>query len=162
MKASVIYFSQSGKTKAMAEAIVAGMTEGGLDTKAFSVDAVDKDWIKASDCVIIGSPTYYSDISAKMMMFLETLPIYNLPGKLGGAFATAGYVHGGDDIAMQTILTHMLVCGMVVYSGGGSKGNPVIHQGPVSVGVDLDADTKLFQIYGKRMAEQTQVLFGNK
>ena len=40
---------------------------------------------------------------------------YGLAGKLGGAFATADYVHGGGEIAIQAILEHMLVYGMVTY-----------------------------------------------
>ena len=34
---------------------------------------------------------------------------YNLAGKLDGTFATANYVHGGADIAMQCALLHLMI-----------------------------------------------------
>lgn len=159
MKASVLYFSQTGNTRTMAEAIVQGMQEAKAEARAFSIEALDEEWLRNSDCVIIGTPTYYADVSGKMKLFLESLSAYKVAGKLGGAFATAQYIHGGGDIAIQTILRHMLVCGMAVYSGGGAQGKPVIHLGPVAVGQDIDADRQLFRLYGQRMADKAKMLF---
>ena len=51
---------------------------------------------------------------------------YGLTGKLGGAFATAEYLHGGAELGIQTILDHMLVLGMMAYSGGGAYGAHLI------------------------------------
>ncbi len=75
-----------------------------------------------------------------------------LAGKMCGAFATANYIHGGGDIAIQSILSHLMVCGALPYSGGGSFGVPVIHLGPVAVGSKLEESTELFKTYGQRMA----------
>lgn len=159
MKAAVLYFSQTGKTKAMAECIVSGMQQEMVDAKAFSIDEIDAEWLEESKCIVIGTPTYYADLSAKMKVFLETLAQYKPFGKLGGAFATAQYVHGGGDIAVQTILRHMLTYGMLAYSAGGSKGKPVIHLGPVGGCNSKEEDEKLFNIYGQRMAAKTKELF---
>ena len=51
-----------------------------------------------------------------------------------------------------------MMTGMMVYSGGGSKGNPVIHLGPVAIGGELEKYEELFEIYGKRFAEQTAAI----
>lgn len=93
-----------------------------------------------------------------MKVWLEGAGKYNLTGKLGGAFATANYVHGGADIAMQCVLLHLMMTGMMVYSGGGSKGTPVIHLGPVAIGGELEKYEELSEIYGKRFAEQTAAI----
>lgn len=160
MKMSVIYHSESGNTKRMAEVIVAGMEQvSGVDARAFSIHAVDSAWVNESTCVVLGSPAYYASLSGKMKMFLESMGRFALAGKLGGAFATANNVHGGGELAMQTILDHLMVYGMLIYSGGGSQGMPPIHLGPEGIAGKLDESEALFSIYGKRMAEKAMELF---
>ena len=162
MKASVLYHSKSGNTKAMAEVIARGICESGdISAKTFSVDEIDSDWVKESKCVIIGSPTYMASISAKMKDWLDNeAGKYGLGGKIGGAFATAKYVHGGGDLGIRLMLDTMMVFGMLVYSGGGAWGNPVIHLGPVAIDDELSRYEDTFLIYGKRMGEKTLELFG--
>ena len=123
----------------------------------FSIDDVDAEWIKESQCVIIGSPTYYTDSTAKIKEFMEGMKAYGLAGKLGGAFASAKFVYGGGEMALQTILTHMLFFGMMVYSSG-SSAKPPIHMGPVAI--DGIPETKeIFAEYGRRMAKQAKQIF---
>lgn len=111
--------------------------------------------MKESDALIVGTPTYNGYLTARMKAWLESAPVkLNVAGKLGGAYATAAFIHGGGDLAIQCILTHLMVDGMMVYSSGQAKGMPVIHLGPVAIGPDLDSFAELFRIYGKRMAEQ--------
>ena len=69
-------------------------------------------------------------------------------------FATGQYIHGGEDIAINTILIHLMVKGMMTYSGGAACGKPVIHLGPVAISPDKEGFRELFRIYGKRFAEQ--------
>ena len=55
--------------------------------------------------------------------------------------------------------------GMLCYSGGSSKGNPVIHLGPIGVNGNVEAhnDLKFYQdyftVYGERFAEKALELF---
>lgn len=156
MKATIIYESKSGHTKEMAHIIQKGM-EKYLDVKSFSVDTIDETWLNESKCIIIGSPTYYVDISSTMKSFLETLGKYQLTGKLGGAFSTAGFVYGGGDIAIENILKHLLFYGMMVYSSGCSE-NPPIHLGPVAIN-NIKETEVIFETYGERMAKQTLNIF---
>ncbi len=157
MKASIIYHSKSGYTEKMAGLIKKGMESQGLEVKTFSIDAVDEEWTEESKCVIVGTPTYYADLSADMKVFLETLGKYGVAGKLGGAFATARFVYGGGESAISTILHHMLVCGMMVYSSGGTE-KPPIHLGPVAIN-DMEQTEAVFEDYGRRMAQQAKAVF---
>lgn len=159
MKASILFFSKTGNTKALAEKIAEGMNTEGVEAKIFPIDAIDKDWVKESACVLLGSPAYFADVAADVKVFLETLGGYGVAGKLGGAFASAGFSYGGGDLALQTILNHMLVYGMLVYSGGGACGAPPIHLGPVSGGNAPDGTADLFVLYGQRMAKKAKELF---
>ena len=160
MKATVVYVSKTGITASLAEKIAEGLTEGGVEAKAFSYHDIDMDWMTESKTVIIGTPTDYTDAAADTTAFLETLGKYGVAGKLGGAFATAQYAWGGNEMAMMNIIMHEMFFGMLVYSGGGAAGNPPIHIGPIKIGsADYDWDA-LAVDYGKRMAAETIKLFG--
>lgn len=161
MKISVIYHSVTGNTKRMAEVMADAMQSvAGVEARTFGLDGVDKQFLDESRCVVIGTPTYLATMSAAMKTWLDqTSAQYALAGKLGGAFATANYMHGGAEIAIQSLLSHLLVKGMVVYSGGGAMGKPVIHLGPLAIGGKLEEADEYFRIYGQRMATKAAELF---
>ena len=147
MKMTVLYHSVTGNTKTMAQVIAEGMmTVAGVEAKAFPIENWDAAWVKESKCVVLGTPIYLADLCSAV--------------KVGGAFATADYLHGGGDLGIQTILNHMMVLGMLTYSGGGSFGKPVIHLGPVALHGHLEESKELFRLYGQRMATKTVSLFG--
>lgn len=158
---SVIYYSDSGNTRRMAETLVDGLERtDGVEARAFSLDALDAEYIKASKCVIFGTPTHMADMTpALKQWFVEKAKDFNLGGKIGGVFATANYYHGGSELAMQNLVIQMLVKGMLVYSGGSSFGVPIIHVGPVAFGGKLEESEELFLIYGERISQQTAELF---
>ena len=160
MRLAIVYDTKTGNTAKMAEYLIEGFTAvDGAEAKAFPITAVDEEYVKASDALIVGTPTYNGYLTARMKAWLESTPAkLNVAGKLGGAYATAAFIHGGGDLAIQCILTHLLVDGMMVYSSGQAKGMPVIHLGPVAIAPDLDAFADLFRIYGKRMAEQLSLI----
>ena len=78
-----------------------------------------------------------------------------LAGKIGGAFTTADYIHSGGEFGIRLILDHMLMHGMLTYSGGSSFGKPVIHLGTVTLKNHLEESKDSFLLYGQRMATQT-------
>ena len=161
MKMTVLYYSRTGHTRHMAEIIARGMeTEKGVEARAFPLDGVDAAWARESKCIVLGSPIYMAGVCADVITWLQgSFPAYELAGKLGGAFATADYIHGGGDLGIRTILDHMLVYGMLTYSGGGSCGKPVIHLGPVAISNHLEESEETFLAHGKRMAAKTLELY---
>ena len=155
MKFAIIYYSKTGHTREMAEVIARGLAAAGGETRFFSVEeAMDADYIDQCAGVIFGTPT-----------FDEGSRGIKLAGKLGGVFATAHYAQGGADVAIMTLLPHMLVKGMLVYSGGAAHGKPYIHLGPVAldaVGNHYEECKADFEIFGRRFAEKARELFPNK
>ncbi len=156
MKLAIVYDTQTGNTAKMAKYIIEGIsTIDEAEATAFPITDVDEEYVKASDALIVGTPTYNGYLIARMKAWLESAPAkLNVAGKLGGAYATAAFIHGGGDLAIQCILTHLMVDGMMVYSSGQAKGMPVIHLGPVAIAPDIETFADLFRVYGKRMAEQ--------
>lgn len=161
MKIAVVYHSKTGNTAKVASWIVDGLgTVEGVEAKAFSIDEVDRDFVKESCGLIVGTPVYGGTMSGPLKVWLDTqIKGLELPGKLGGAFSTAAFVHGGCDLAIQSILNHLMITGMILYTGGASKGQPVIHFGPAAIAPELDKYADTFKIYGKRMAEKAKELF---
>ncbi len=162
MKASIIYHSVSGNTKGMAELIANSMnTVTGIEAKAFSIDEVDVQYVAESKCIILGSPIYAANVTAAMLTWIQgEFSACKPANKLGGAFATANYVHGGGELGINTMLNAMMVKGMLTYSGGAAFGLPVVHLGPVGLGKQLDDTKAYFDEYGKRMAQKTIEIFG--
>lgn len=162
MKMSVLYYSKTGNTKQMAEEIVAGMLEvENAEARAMSIGEVDDDWLNESQCIVVGTPIYVADMCGEVKGWLEgAFMKYKPMGKIGGAFATADYIHGGGELGIQNILNHMLVFGMLTYSGGAAAGKPVVHLGPVGWGGHLDENREAFRLYGQRMAKKTLEVFG--
>ena len=168
MNLAVIYDSKTGNTAQAAQWIAEGMNEiGGAQAQTFSIDAIDEDFVAAAKGIVIGSPTYASLMTADLHRWLEsTAKNLQMAGKLGGAFATAQYTHGGGEQVIQTILAREMVLGMLCYSGGSAMGKPVIHLGPVAIGSTAEPHNRLelyretCRIYGRRFAQKAVSLFG--
>lgn len=167
MKLSVIYDSRTGNTKQAAEWIAAGMKrKAGTEAGAFSIHHIDEDFVKGSKGVVIGSPSYAAQMTPELHAWLMSgTGNLDLAGKLGGAFATEQFTHGGGETVIQSILTIELVKGMLCWSGGGACGMPVIHLGPVGVNNNVEKHNDIeyyrdyFVIYGERFAKKAAELF---
>ncbi|MGI6711166.1 MAG: flavodoxin family protein [Bacillota bacterium] len=166
MKITVLYVSVTGNTEKMAGYIRDGIEEtDDMEVRLMNLnqkETVDFSFVKDSSAIIIGTPAYVADMSWQLKKWFDTDWNCNLAGKLGAAFATANCMHGGADLAISSVLRHMLVKGIMVYSSGAGCGRPFIHLGPVALKDDLDGKRELFQLFGKRIAQKAVELFGEK
>ena len=156
MKAAIVFDSRTHTTERAAAFIAEGLKSvNGIEARCFHIDEADFEYIQQSQLVILGSPTYMASVTAKMKSWLESnAGKLKLAGKLGGAYATEQYIHGGAENAIQEMLVFMMVMGMMTYSGGSACGKPVIHLGPVGMSQDIERFKDLFVTYGQRMGEQ--------
>ena len=156
MKAAIVYDSRTNTTEKAAGFIADGLKSvSNIEARCFNIDEVNFEYIHQSQLLIFGSPTYMASVTAKMKSWLESnAGKLKLAGKLGGAFATEQYIHGGAENAIQEMLVFMMVMGMMAYSGGSACGKPVIHLGPVGMSQDIESFKELFETYGRRMGEQ--------
>ncbi|NLF80340.1 MAG: flavodoxin family protein [Clostridia bacterium] len=159
MKITVLYVSVGNHTAKAAEYIQEGIGQAGtgIEVKLMNLldeDAPDNDFIAASSAVIIGSPTYFADMCWQLKKWFDIDRACPLAGKLGAAFATANFPQGGPHQAVSSIIRHMLVKGMLVYSSGISRGKPYIHLGPIGIADKLEESADLFRVFGQRVAEK--------
>jgi NAD(P)H dehydrogenase (quinone) len=166
MKISIVYFTSTGRTATMAEEIKKGIaaTDAGIEVGLFPITELtpyNEDniaFVNDSAAVIVGTPDYYAAEANQLKTWLDTCPC-KLADKLCGAYATANFLQGGGDVAIQSVLTQLLVKGALIYSSGTAQGLPFIHLGPICLKGQEDAAAELFQTYGTRFAAKTKELF---
>ena len=160
MKLSIVYYSKSGRTADMAGTIAKGMrTVPGVELGVFGLEELDEGFLRESRAVVVGTPTYHANPCWQIKKWLDESAKYRLEGKLGAAFATADYAQGGADLAVSTVLTHLMVDGMLVYSSGSALGQPFIHLGAVALKENFEASRPMFETFGLRIAQKAAQLF---
>jgi NAD(P)H dehydrogenase (quinone) len=163
MDISIIYYSGTGNTAKMAELIAQGCKSvAGAKVKAMSVGNADMAFLQGSSAVIFGSPTHGANLSWQMKRFLEELDQDLLAGKLGAVFASQNWPGGGGaSFAEMSIISSLLVRGMLIYSGGLSVGEPPLHFGAVSHRTPEDelSVSRCIKL-GQNIANKASELFG--
>ena len=162
MKVAIIYHSETGNVRRMAEVVQEGCLQvPGVEAQCMSVDDVDAAYVEAAQAVILGTPTYEGTCSWQIKKFLDTSPP-GLGGKLGGVFASQNWPGGGGaSFAEMTLIAGMLVHGMLIYSGGIARGMPYLHFGAVArKGPDEDLYRERCLKLGENLATKAVELFG--
>jgi NAD(P)H dehydrogenase (quinone) len=167
MKISIVYFTSTGRTASMAEEIKKGIaaTDESIEVGLFPITELTPyneetiAFVNDSAAVIVGTPDYYAAEANQLKTWLDTCPC-KLADKLCGAYATANFLQGGGDVAIQSVLTQLLVKGALIYSSGTAQGLPFIHLGPICLKGQEEAASELFQTYGTRFAAKTKEIFG--
>jgi NAD(P)H dehydrogenase (quinone) len=136
-KILVLYYSAYGHIEKMAKAVAEGARETGatVDIKRvpelvpedvarqsnFKLDqaapVAKVDDLPGYDAIIVGTGTRYGRMTSQMASFLDqTGPLWMrgaLNGKLGGAFASTGTQHGGQETTLFSIITNLLHLGLI-------------------------------------------------
>lgn len=164
MKISVIYVSQTGHTEEAAEYIQDGILAKYpfVQVKLMNVreEEPDLDFLTQSEAVIFGTPVYFSSMSWELKKWFDHSFRINLKGKLGAAFVTAQSPTGGVDTAIMEILRHMLVKGMLVFSGTGESAAHKFQIGAVGIGKEIEKFEGEFEEFGESVAQTAIKLFG--
>ncbi|MBN1257746.1 MAG: flavodoxin family protein [Planctomycetes bacterium] len=148
-KILVAYFSKSGNTEAMAQKVAEGAQAAGGEVDLMRIKELSAAALTKYDGIIIGTPTYYGLPAAGIKnLFDESVQIHRrLVGKVGGAFATAANIGGGNETAVLAILQAMLIHGMIV--PGAAQGD---HYGPIGINKPDERALKQAHALGERIA----------
>lgn len=124
VKVLVVYYSEGGHTRAMAEAVADGARAvDGVDVTLLPVQEATSENVLESDAVIVGSPVYKANPAPEVLSFIKEWPIRDprLPNKIGAAFATGSGISAGEEGTQLALLHAMLVCQMIVVGGPGAN-----------------------------------------
>lgn len=159
MQVLIMYYSRTGNTKALAEAVARGVQEvRGVTCVVKAAEEVTEDDFLNSQGIIAGSPVYFGTMAAELKsVFDKFVGLRNkMGGKVGAAFATSGDASGGKETTLLSILQAMLINGMIVV---GDPLDATGHYGVSCVGAP-DATTQANAAkLGKRVAELVLKLY---
>ena len=139
-KIYVVYWSQSGNTQAMAEAIGKGITDAGKEASVVFVGDASSEELKNAKCFALGCPAMGAEVleESEMEPFVSEVEVY-ASGKTIALFGSYGW---GDGQWMRDWTDRMSGCGADVLDGEGF----ICHETP--------GDDELFECesIGKRLA----------
>lgn len=160
MQVLVLYYSRTGNTKRLAEAVAEGVrTVAGCEALLRTPDAVTIEEFRDSNALVVGSPVYFGGMAGELKKVLDDFVTVRrqMEGKVGAAFATSAHPSGGKETTILAIHQAMLIYGMVVVGDPLDAGG---HYGVACAGAPdakaLDAARKL----GARVARTAQKLSG--
>jgi len=149
-KILVVYDSKTGNTEKMALAVAKGAKQvARVNVDVKKVDQADIEDLLSADGIIVGSPTYYGQMSAKLKALIDkSVKIHGkLEGKVGAAFTSSGGTASGAETTLLSMLQALLIHGMIVQGRAHNK-----HYGAAAVGAPDKEDLKLCRELGKRTA----------
>jgi NAD(P)H dehydrogenase (quinone) len=153
MQVLVLYYSRSGNTRKLAEAVCRGVESvEGVRCLLRSTDEVSKTEFVESAGLIAGSPVYFGGMAAELKKIFDDFVGVRkeMENKVGAAFATGGDASGGKETTIISILQAMLIYGMVVV---GDPLSATGHYGVACVGSPDAGVRQNAEKLGMRVAE---------
>jgi NAD(P)H dehydrogenase (quinone) len=118
-KILVLYYSRSGNTQKMADAVAEGVARvSNIECRVRSTRQATADDLLWCDGVAVGSPTNFGSIAWEMKKWWDEVPFdlwLKLDGKFGCAFSSSGGWGGGAELNCMTILTILMNYGLLVF-----------------------------------------------
>lgn len=116
----IAYYSVSGNTQAMAEAVAKGV--GQVENVSYTIKPiaqVSEEEVLNASAIILGSPVYNANVAPQVQEFINGWPFEGRPlkNKIGAVFVTGGGFSIGEESVMFGMIRAMLVHGMVIIGG---------------------------------------------
>jgi len=136
--------------------------------------------LSSADALIVGAPAYFGSMAAAVKRLFEEVLVTNpsrdrsrpwrehlFRDKVGAAFTSSGTPHGGNEMALHSILTLFMHLGMVVVTPG--QGEPILENpsapygatavvGPGGDQTPSPVEQEAARALGRRVAELTTYL----
>ena len=100
-KVLALYYSGSGNTQKMAKAIAGAMNSSSVSATVEEVGKFDISLLPNYDGVVLGSPTYFSNVAWQVKKVIDESIVHyrsgKLKGKVAGFFTSAGTSRDGKD-----------------------------------------------------------------
>jgi len=148
-KVLILYYSGSGNTKKMAKAIAEAMRSGAINVTIEDIVKFDISLLPNYDSIVLGSPTYFSNIAWQVKKVIDESIVHysgrKLKGKVAGIFTSAGTSRNGKDCLK-----------MLEVALGFHHGMKVV-QGILRVDGESDKEVERnCQEYGKRLVKEIE------
>ena len=167
-KVLVLYDSQTGNTRKMAELVAEGAAQiPEIEVRLRSVDEATAEDVVWCDGLAVGSPTNMGVLSWKMKRFWDEVMAeqwMKVDGKIACAFSSAGGWGGGAEMACQSLLTVLINFGFLVFGVTDYVGKlTTLHYGAITAREPRDEEAKeACRKLGKRLAEWVAACIGGR
>ena len=148
-KVLILYYSGRGNTKKMAKAIAESMKSSSMNVTVEDVEKFDISLLPNYDSIVLGSPTYFSNVAWQVKKVIDESIVHyrrgKLKGKVAGIFTSAGTSSNGKDCLKMLEVALGFHHGMKVVEG--------------ILRVDGESDKKVekrCQEYGKRLVKEIE------
>ena len=148
VKLLILFYSRTGSTEKLAVAAAESAREAGAEVRirrareVVPASVIDKsaDWRRQADrmnglypepetddaqwadAILFGTPSYFGNMATELKAFLDQLgPQWKkglLSGKVGGAFASVSWPHGGSEVVTLSLYAPMAHLGMIIVPTG--------------------------------------------
>lgn len=116
----IAYYSVSGNTQAMAEAVAIGAESvKGIKVAVKPIGKVSQKDLLEANAIILGSPVYNANPPPPILEFINSWPFDHRPlkDKIGAVFVTGGGFSIGEEAVMFSMIRAMMIHGMVIVGG---------------------------------------------
>lgn len=153
------YYSRSGNTRKMAEAIAQGVQKENVTATVKEIKEIAVDELIDYDALVFGSPTYYGLMAADLKSLLDESVKHHgkLSGKIGGAFTSSGMIGGGGETTIMSIIQALCIHGMIIAGDAHMQ-----HYGPLSIGKPDGTALETCTKYGQKIAELVKKIFASQ
>jgi NAD(P)H dehydrogenase (quinone) len=156
----IAYYSQSGNTRAMAQAVEEGAKSvSGVQVLLLPIEKVSNQELLEAEAIVIGSPVYNANVAPEVQQFINSWPFEGRPlkNKLGAAFVTGGGLSIGEELVQLNLLHSMLIQGMLVLGGAETEAafgaSAITGEAPFQTGKVEEQFLVKGRGLGKRVAE---------
>lgn len=155
-KVIIVYYSATGNTQKMAEFVAQGVRKEKVEVVVKKVEETKPTDLLNYEGIIIGSPTYYGGACAPIRDLIDKSVKFHgrLQGKVGGAFTSSGCIGGGNETTLLSILTAMLIHGMIIQGTSDED-----HYGPVAIEAPDKRAKENCIALGQRVAKLVKKLY---
>jgi NAD(P)H dehydrogenase (quinone) len=159
----VLYFSQTGHTRRMAELVAEAARESNHDVRLLDIGEATAEDALWADGIALGSPTWMGGAAWPMKRWWDETNARawgKLDGKIGCAFSSQGGMSGGAELTCLSLLTTMMNYGMLTFGVTDYVGKrTTLHYGPTAVKMpDDEEEQAACRRLGTRLAEWVSVL----
>ena len=117
----ILYHSKSGNTEKMANAIAEGVRPSSAEVTLESIEKFQTSQLTKFDCLVIGSPTYFSNVAWQVKKLIDESIVHyyggKLKGKVAGLFTSSGTKRDGKSTLKMLEVAFGFHHGMKVMEG---------------------------------------------
>ena len=147
--ALILYYSGSGNSRKMAKAIAEAMKSAAVNVRVEDVEKFNISSLPNYDGIVLGSPTYFSNVAWQVKKVIDESIVHyrggKLRGKVAGIFTSAGTSSNGKD------------CLKILQVALGFHHGMKVVEGILRVDGESDKEVeKRCQEYGKRLLKEIE------